>query len=194
MKMENYPEKDGKKVWLTPDEVTDLLDEADDTEQRIAMGLMVRCGLRVAEAVDVAPDDVVDTTAGKFLRVWAGKGDKYRETPIPEQLAATIAAADDWRDDDSDVPVVEHTTRTVRRWVEKAAERRHDATGEVGWTYLGPHDLRRTWGQHLVESEVEHGIIMEWGGWADWETFRENYLGAYSLEAQARGMEKIEWL
>jgi len=34
---------------------------------------------------------------------------------------------------------------------------------------------------------------MEWGGWEDWETFREHSLGAYSLEAQGRGMEKVDW-
>jgi len=25
-------------------------------------------------------------------------------------------------------------------------------------------------------------------------TFREHYLGAYSLDAQRRGMEKVDWL
>jgi hypothetical protein len=43
----------------------------------------------------------------------------------------------------------------------------------------------------LVEREVEPGLVMEWGGWEDWETFREHYLGAYSLDAQQRGMEKV---
>jgi hypothetical protein len=35
---------------------------------------------------------------------------------------------------------------------------------------------------------------MEWGGWEDWETFREHYLGAYSLDAQQRERQKVEWL
>ncbi|WP_343218003.1 tyrosine-type recombinase/integrase [Haloplanus salinarum] len=72
-----------------------------------------------------------------------------------------------------------------------------DESAEViddGWTYFGPHDLRRTWGTLLVEREVEPGLVMEWGGWEDWETFREHYLGAYSLDAQGRGREKVGWL
>ncbi|ADE02488.1 tyrosine-type recombinase/integrase [Haloferax volcanii] len=194
MKMQDYESKDGKKVWLSRSEVDTLLDVADGTEQRVAFALGARCGLRVAEVVEVTPDDVVDTEVGKFLRVWEGKGSKYRETPIPTDLAATIAAVGDYRDESSDTPVVDRTTRTVRNWVTKAGDQLVEETEDVGWSFLGPHDLRRTWGTLLVGAEVEPGLVMEWGGWEDWETFREHYLGAYSLEAQARGMGKIEWL
>jgi len=34
------------KVWLDRTEVELLLDEAQDTEQKVAFGLAVRCGLR----------------------------------------------------------------------------------------------------------------------------------------------------
>ena len=32
------------------------------------------------------------------------------------------------------------------------------------------------------------------GGWEDWETFREHYLGEFSPAALARGRRKVEWL
>jgi len=35
---------------------------------------------------------------------------------------------------------------------------------------------------------------MEWGGWDNWQTFREHYLGAYSVEAEHRQLEKVDWL
>lgn len=194
MKLDDYDDKDGKKVWLTSDEVDDLLGDADDTEQTIALGLGARCGLRAAETVAATPADLVDTPIGSMLRVWEGKGSKYRETPVPSDLAATIRAYADVRDAAPDVPLVEKSTRTVRRWVQRCAEQRLAATGDVGWSHLGPHDLRRTWGTLLVEAEVEPGLVMEWGGWEDWETFREHYLGAYSLDAQQKGMKKVEWL
>ncbi|MFC7173364.1 tyrosine-type recombinase/integrase [Haloplanus litoreus] len=73
----------------------------------------------------------------------------------------------------------------------RTALRRH---GRRRGTYLGPHDLRRTWGTLLVEREVEPGLVMEWGGWEDWDTLREHYFGAYSLDAQQRGMKKVDWL
>lgn len=113
---------------------------------------------------------------------------------MSNDLAATVRAYADVRSDDVDAPLVEKSTRTVRRWAARAGESRLTATGDVGWSYLGPHDLRRTWGTLLVEAEVEPGLVMEWGGWEDWETFREHYLGAYSLDAQQKGREKVTWL
>jgi integrase len=103
-------------------DVDALLDEADGTTQTVALGLLARCGLRVAEAADVTPADVVDTPIGPFVRVQVGKGSKYRETPVPANLAASMRALADVRDD--------------------------------GWTFLGPHDLRQTWGTLLVERET----------------------------------------
>jgi len=79
------------------------------------------------------------------------------------------------------------------RWGDTARKQLADAAGDK-WTYLGPHDLRRTWGTLLVEREVEPGLVMKWGGWENWETFREHYLGAYSLDAQQRRREKVGWL
>jgi integrase len=75
---------------LSQDEVTALLDAADGTQQRIALALGARCGLRSHEVLDVAPDHVVDTDAGTMLRVHHGKGDEYRETPVPRDLVTTI--------------------------------------------------------------------------------------------------------
>jgi len=93
-----------------------------------------------------------------------------------------------------DTPPVDRSPRTTRRWVTTARERLYTDTGDDGWTCLGPHDLRRTWGTLLVEREVESGLVMAWDGWEDWDTFREHYLGAYSLDAQQRGMGKVDWL
>lgn len=195
MKLENYDNKDGKKVWLRSDECRHLLDAADGTTQRVAFDLGLRCGLRGSEIVEVSPNDVTDTPIGKFVRIWEGKGDKYREVPLPDDLAATIDAIGDVRDDSTDTPVVDVTTRTVENWVKDAAAKLADQTDDIGWQYLGPHDLRRTWGTQLTtEHEVEPGLVMEWGGWENWETFRTHYLGAYSLDAQKKQMEKVDWL
>lgn len=195
MKLENYDNQDGKKVWLRSDECRELIDAADGTTQRVSFDLGLRCGLRAKEIVSVTPQDVTDTPIGHFLRVWEGKGDKYREVPLPTDLAATIDAVGDVRDEPPNQPVVDVTTRTIENWIKKAADQLADENDDVGWTYLGPHDLRRTWGTLLTtEHEVEAGLVMEWGGWDNWETFREHYLGAYSLDAQKQQMEKVDWL
>jgi len=194
MHMEDYDDRDGRKVWLTRDEVADVVTDADGTVQRIAIGLMARSGLRSAEVVDVTPADVDETPSGWVVRVQRGKGDKYRETPLTDSLAATINAYADVRDGGPDDPLVPRTTRTVRDWVTTIGERRLDDTGDDGWSHLSAHDLRRTWGTLLVDDEVEPGLVMEWGGWEDWETFREAYLGTYSTKAKTRAREKVDWL
>jgi len=194
MRLEDYDNQDGKKVWLDRSEVDRFIGTADSTAKTIAFALGARCGLRCKEITEVTPPDLVETDVGPRLRVWHGKGDKHREVPVPGDLKTGIQTLDDLRDDSADTPVVDVSRRTVERWVSRAAEQMQAETDDVGWSYLGPHDLRRTWGTLLVESGVEPGMIMTWGGWEDWETFREHYLGAYSPEMERRQAALVPWL
>ena len=183
------------KVWLSESEVEQLLATVTDTTHRIALGLAFRCGLRTAEIVQVTPADVVDGPAGTMLRVPDGKGGKYRETPIPPELATTIRTVDDVRPESSDTPLVDVSTRTVRRWVERYAEALADETGDEGWRDLSAHDARRTWATLLAGSEsVDPLLVCDWGGWSDLSTFLEHYRGTYSPEVQRRARDGVSWL
>jgi len=195
MNLQQHDTRDDMKVWLSDDEVDDLLDAASSQQQRIALALGARCGLRSHEVLDVAPEHVVETDAGTMLRVWHGKGDKFRETPIPRDLYTTIRTLDEFRDAPSDVSLLDiTTTRTLRRWVESAAEGLAEETGEPGWNYLTFHDLRRTWATALKSAEVDSLVVCDWGGWNDLETFLEHYRGTYSPDAQKRERGKVKWL
>lgn len=194
MRMKNYPEDAGKMVWLSLEEVNQLIAAAGDTRRTMAISLGARSGLRSKEITEVTPADIVDTEAGPRVRVWHGKGDKYRETPLPTDLVSTINAYADVAELEPDDTLVNASTRTLERWVHQAGDRLRAETQDEGWKYVTPHDLRRTWGTLLVEDDVEPGIIMEWGGWEDWETFREHYLGAYSMKKQKQEQQKVSWL
>ena len=195
MNLRNHEDDDGKKVWLSPDEVEQLLDAADGTQQRVAFGLGAKCGLRSFEVLDVSPQDVVETEAGDMLRVWHGKGDKFRETPMPSDLATTIRTVGDVRDAPVDEPIIDTDhTRTLRRWIESARDELLEETGDEGWRFLSTHDLRRTWATALADREVDPLLVLEWGGWNDLDTFLEHYRGTYSPAAQRRAREKVEWL
>ena len=123
MNLEDYPSDDGKKVWLSEQEVEQLLDALDDTVQEVAVKLGVRCGLRPHEIVQVTPEDVADTDAGTMLRVWkSAKTDHYRETPVPPAFANTIRTIDGVRDEPADAPLVDVSKRTLRRWMEGATD------------------------------------------------------------------------
>lgn len=195
MNLEQYPDQDGMKVWLSESEVKQLLDYYDgQTEKRVAMGLGARCGLRSEEAIKVAPEDVVDTDAGRMLRVDGAKGGGYRETPIPPNLATTIRTVGDVRDAPTDRPIISSTKRTIRRWVERARTELAERTGDDYWQYLGYHDLRRTWATSLRSADVDAMVVCDWGGWDDLDTFLDHYRGTHTPQAQRRERQKVDWL
>ncbi|WP_255681950.1 site-specific integrase [Natrinema sp. SYSU A 869] len=141
MNLQQRKNREDMKVWLSQNEVEDFLGAAADTQQRIAFALGARCGLRSHEVLDVAPEDVVDTDAGTMLRVCHGKGDKFRETSVPRNLATTIDTID-YRDAGASSPLVEITsTRSLRRWVRSAADELYEETSDAGWDHCA-HEIR----------------------------------------------------
>lgn len=195
MNLRQHKQRDDMKVWLSQDEIELLLSQPDDREREIALALGARCGLRSHEVLDVAPAHVHETDSGTMLRVWHGKGDKFRETPIPPSLATTIRTIDDFRDDSSDTPVLEiASTRSLRRWVRDAADACREQTGDEGWSQLSFHDLRATWATQMRSADVDAMVVCDWGGWNDLETFLDHYRGTATPEAQRREREKVEWL
>ena len=192
MQLENYDDGDGRRVRLTADERDALLAEYDDDPDRqIALELMARCGCRSQEAVDARRRDVVRGDSGRwFLRIPEGKGEKERMTPMPTDLAGMIRG----RGLDEEEAIVVVSTRTLRRWVRAAADRCAEAEDDGRWQYVTPHDLRRTWGHLALEAEVMPSVVMQWGGWEDYETFQEHYLGKHSETVMDREAGKIGWL
>jgi len=199
--LREHESRDDMKVWLSNDEVDQLLNRVGDRpNQRIAFALAARCGLRSEEITDVEPRDVRESDAGPMLIVWAGKGDKYRETPIPPELKNTIETANQYRGQPPDDPIVTSqsdsrgvSTRTLRRWMEDAREDLAE-TDDERWRHLTMHDLRRTWATHLKSADVDAMMVCDFGGWEDLETFLEAYRGDFTPEAIHREREKVPWL
>lgn len=194
MFFEKHDERDDYKIWLSQDEVEELLDAASDSQHRLAFELGARCGLRSDEIVRVAPIDVKDTEAGKMLRVDSAKSDDKRQTPLPADLATRIETIDDVRSEDSEEPVINRSTRSLRRWVASTGEHLAETTDEEMWQHVTMHDLRRTWATALKGEDVDAMVVCDWGGWSDLETFLDHYRGKFSPEAQRRQREKVEWL
>lgn len=184
MRMKDHPEDDGMRVWLSQREVADLIETPDDRQRMAALMLGARCGLRRKEIVDVEPAHFHETDYGPMLRVWRGKGSRYRETPAPPRLVDLV-------DTLVDVGVLEPDDRVVgvkspdsiRRWTKRAAEQLYAESGDKGWTFVTPHDLRRSWGVGLLEDGVVPSLVFEWGGWQSWEVFRDHYLAEFSPDA-----------
>jgi len=195
MMTEEYDNQEGRRVWLSRDEVDALLEVVDDPLRKVAFRLAAECGLRTHEIVEVTPDHVVDGgEAGQMLVVPEGKGEKYREAPIPDSLADLVDAAASFGAVDGDDILLERSTRALRNWVEGAREELVEATGERRWRYLTFHDLRRTWAGQLANADVDETVALRWGGWNDLETFLNHYRGEATEKAQARERTKVDWL
>ena len=174
--------------------VDQLLERVADRQQRIALALGARCGLRSHKDLDVAPNHIVDFEVRPMLRVVAGKRDKPRETPISPILAESIRTVGDVRDADVDEPIIDRSTRTLRRWVTNTADLLAEETGDERWSFLSFHDLRRTWAGALANADVDEQVALLWGGWNDLETFLEHDRGEASPAAQRRERGKVDWL
>ena len=191
-----HDQRDDVKVWLSDDETEQLIEAADTTEREVAISLGVRCGLRSAEVLDVAPADITETdVVGSMLKVVDGKGGKTRQTPIPTTVKTQIETANEYRDAGDDEPIVSvSTTQSLRNWIQDTAETIATETDNDDWLQLSFHDLRRTWATHLVSKDVDPLVICDWGGWQDLETFLDHYKGQYSPDAQRRERDKVSWL
>jgi len=45
-----------------------------------------------------------------------------------------------------------------------------------------------------VQAEVEPLLVMEWGGWSDYEVFRDHYMSIHDPDFQAGERKKVGWL
>lgn len=199
MRRKPHPTDDGMRVWLTGSELNDLIDTMEarrGTPGAIAGRLGGHSGLRRAEAAAATAGDIAETLGGdKVLRVPEGKGKKYRETPIPNDLADRMRMVPEYDESiDPADPVLDRAPKTLNRWTKRAAKQLSTETGDDGWLSVTYRDLRRTWGTRLLEQGMLPSVVMSHGGWDDWDTFRRHYLGEFSPEALRRERGKVSWL
>ena len=180
------------RVWLSTDDIDELLEAATDPTHELAYGLGVRCGLRSHEITAVEPSHLKeDDTIGHLLQVPQGKGSKYRETPVPSELVTQIKTIAKYQ---GEGPIVDVSTRTLRNWIERDRAALAEQTDDQRWCHVSMHDLRRSWAGQLRAASVEPPAVLEWGGWSDLDTFLNHYRGIGVPEVQAEERAKVSWL
>jgi hypothetical protein len=179
---------DEVKCWLTREQLERLERAAGRKgwEREIAIQLMGRCGLRASE-VPYPSDRHLrwhDEADSWLLEVrgknTSGGEKKTRDVWVPEQIARDINKYVRERGMDRDEQLVDRSVRTVRRWVDEAAETVAENCGPdeqpERWVEVSSHDLRRSWATyHLVERGADVRTMMAVGGWSDYDAI-EPYL------------------
>jgi integrase len=195
MRLDDYSERDGKRVWLAPDEIERLCGLPEPLDRQIALSLAGKAGLRRKAIVTVTVGDVMHADDGWMrVREEASKTGEFRECPIPSALERMVWRHSDSADRGADDSILDASTSSIYRWVREAADELHSETGDDGWLEVGPHDLRRSWGAHLLwDCGVSPMSVMEFGGWNDWPTFKQHYMGEMSPRARQRERGKVDF-
>ncbi len=84
MRLKDYDNDDGKRVWLSDDELTRFIEQAETPLQRLAFLLAGRVELRRSDIIEVCPQAsstdrlAITSESGRATR----SGTEYREPPV----------------------------------------------------------------------------------------------------------------
>lgn len=203
MQTRAYPERGGKRVWLSRTEqqrLIEVFNEYPDRELALRLGLH---GLRSEEIVAVTRADFRQLNGAEAykLHIPEAKGGRERECPASPQLRTVANIYANSTNRRKHEPILDVTTKALRDWIQQAREILAEGTGNDTWHHAGMHDLRRTWATSTFYSLAFAGVpiaeelTMGWGGWkmtaSGRETFRENYLGPEPDHIAAQAIENI---
>jgi integrase len=196
-------QSDGWRCWLSQSEQDRIVDYySEQPKKQLAIELMLD-GLRSEETTRVSKEDFRELEgdgeeSAWVVRVWESKTG-YREAPVSDETKQRGVMLANARGLSKGESLIDVTERTVQRWVTEACESIGNETGNDDWHKVSAHDLRRTWGTSAYYRLISEGgttdvreVIMQWGGWDDEDTFRNNYLGRVPDSLQSELMHAAE--
>jgi integrase len=145
------------------------LDRFEDEAHRLATLILIRCGLRVNDALRLERDCIVlDADRAPYLRYFNHKMKREALVPIDEELQALISARQSslgpspllfprpTKNPDGLQPMSSGTYRgALYRWLERCEIR--DEHGQPA--HLTPHQWRHTLGTRLINRDVPQEVV-----------------------------------
>ena len=165
----------------------------DSRRDRAMFLLMLRCGLRVGEVRNLSMSDLyLYSVLGNLPRMWLhGKGDKERVVYLSSQAMNALEAWLEIRPNESEQAVF--MNRSGRRLTVTGIQLQLAIYCQRAGVWLTCHQLRHTFGRHLVEARVPITTIQKLMGHARIRT-TETYLHISDQQVQAdyeAAMEQI---
>jgi site-specific recombinase XerD len=154
-------------VILTKREVRKILSMVRVVDYKVCFELMYSCGLRIGEAVKIAPADIDGER--KILHVKNGKGRKDRAVPIPDNIYEKLRQY--WlihKNRDLLFPTRGSSDRESceisikRRVLQVAFKKALQESGVI--RKATPHTLRHSYATHLLEAGVNIRVIQKFLG------------------------------
>ena len=149
--------------YFTMEEAAKLVQATESGDTRLAMRLMLRCGLRVSEALQVRPSQLRFDRSPPIISLPAdivgNKAKTAREIPIPEDLVEILRDRASGETKARNRPLVELSRQAVGQGMKKAA-------AEVGIqpSRVHPHAFRHTYGRHCILQGVPVNVLQKWLG------------------------------
>jgi site-specific recombinase XerD len=174
-------------------DLTRLFAVIDSRRDRAMFLLMLRCGLRVGEVRNLSMSDLyLYSVSGSLPRLWLhGKGDKERVAYLSSQAMNALEAWLEIRPNGNEPAVF--TNRSGKRLTVTGIQLQLASYCQHAGVWITCHQLRHTFGRHLVEARVPVPTIQKLMGHARIRT-TEIYLHIADIQVQAdyeAAMEQI---
>lgn len=152
MQIESTSGENEYKVWLTPDELDQLENHAEERSAKhyATVLLGARVGLRAQEIASMKYDHLREENGHYRLRVpeksgkdTTGSGGKARDAWVPSNAERALLRIRFELDADDSEPLLGVKKRRVRQIVEELGKELANKTGNPDWKRLSSHDLRR---------------------------------------------------
>lgn len=164
-----------------------ILEARERPRDRAVVALAAFAGLRVAEIAGLELDDVAISARTGRVRVRRGKGDTYREVPLPAEARSALGAwlaARGAIDAPALFPGPNGRALSVR-----ALHRAVAGAGKAAGLELSPHPLRHTYVTRLVRRGVDLVTVAELAGHRRLESTRR-----YAQPTEADRQAAVETL
>ena len=150
--------------YLEADEVNAIIRAAPSPKSKLLMLEQWRAGLRVSEALPVAPYGHSDAQ-GTFRQ---GRG-KTRLVPVHPELHGALSSALAYGDISQGRIVEAHPT-TAWRWVQAAVKRAEELEAIAPGKRVGTHTLRHSYARHLLMNGIPINYLSRWLGHSSIQT------------------------
>ena len=149
--------------YFTMEEAQALIQATDSAETKFIMRLMLRCGLRVSEALALRPSHLrleQDPPIIVVPVVVGNKAKKEREVPIPADIVEFVRDRASGKTKALNDTLVSITARqTINHGMKRAAR-----VAGIDPDRAKPHSFRHTYGRHCADSGVPVNVFQEWMG------------------------------